>query len=136
MIRSSSGSSLITPHSQALKTACNVGDLGSIPGSGRCPAVGNGNPLQYSCLENSMDRGTWWATVHGVAELDTTEQLTHTHTAQGTGGTSLNTPVLTMHPFQLAVPQKCLPHLPPWQSSLLHQDSALKRQFPCETFPN
>ena len=38
---------------------------GSVPGSGRFPGVGNGNPLQYSCLENSMDRGAWWATVHG-----------------------------------------------------------------------
>ena len=48
----------------------NAGDtrnLGSIPGSGRSPGVGNGNPLQYSCLENSMDRGAWQATVHGVA---------------------------------------------------------------------
>ena len=47
----------------------NVGeakDVGSIPGSGRSLAVGNGNPLQYSCLENSMDRGTWWVIVHGV----------------------------------------------------------------------
>ena len=52
---------------------CNVGDPGSIPGSGRCPGEGNGNPLQYSCLENSMDRGAWWATVHGVAKADTTE---------------------------------------------------------------
>ena len=43
-------------------------DMGSIPGSGRSPGEGNGNPLQYSCLENPMDRGAWWATVHGVAK--------------------------------------------------------------------
>ena len=43
-------------------------DLGLIPGSGRSPEEGNGNPFQYSCLENSMDRGAWWATVHGVAK--------------------------------------------------------------------
>ena len=47
--------------------AYNAGDLGSIPGSGRSPGEGNGNPLQYSCLENSMDREAWWATVHGIA---------------------------------------------------------------------
>ena len=46
-------------------SACNMGDLGSIPGSGRSPGEGNGNPLQYSRLENPMDRGAWWATVHG-----------------------------------------------------------------------
>ena len=46
--------------------ACNAGDPGSIPGWGRSPAEGNGNPLQYSCLENPMDRGAWWAIVHGV----------------------------------------------------------------------
>ena len=50
-------------------------DPGSIPGSGRSPGEGNGNPLQYSCLENSMDRGAWQATVHGVAELDTTKHM-------------------------------------------------------------
>ena len=55
------------------ESACSVGDLGSIPGLGTSPGEGNGYPLQYSCLENSMDRGTWWATVHGVAELDMTE---------------------------------------------------------------
>ena len=45
-------------------SAYNVGDLGSIPGSGRSSGEGNGNPLQYSCLENPMDRGAWWATVY------------------------------------------------------------------------
>ena len=54
--------------SDSKESACNAGDLGSIPGSGRSPGEGNGNPLQYSCLENSMDRGAWWATVHGVAK--------------------------------------------------------------------
>ena len=51
----------------------NAEDMGSVPGWGRSPGEGNGNPLKYSCLGNPMDRGAWWATVHGVAkELDTT----------------------------------------------------------------
>ena len=54
--------------SDSKEFACSAEDPGSIPGSGRSPAEGNGNPLQYSCLENSMDRGAWWATVHGVAK--------------------------------------------------------------------
>ena len=46
----------------------NAGDVGSIPGVGRSSGGGHGNPLQYSCLENPMDRGAWWTTVHGVAK--------------------------------------------------------------------
>ena len=56
-------------------SACNAGDLGSIPESGRSPGEGNGNPLQYSCLENPMDGGAWWATLHGVAKSGT--RLSH-----------------------------------------------------------
>ena len=50
------------------ESACNVGDLGSIPGSGRSLGEGNDYPLQYSCLENSIDRGAWWATIHGITK--------------------------------------------------------------------
>ena len=53
----------------------NAGDLGLNPGLGRSPGGGNGNPLQCSCLENSMDGGAWWAIVHVVAELDIAERL-------------------------------------------------------------
>ena len=53
------------------ESAHSVRDLGSIPGSGRSRGEGNGNPLQYSCLENPMDRGAWWATVNGVAKNQT-----------------------------------------------------------------
>ena len=57
--------------SEGKESACNPGDLGSIPGSGRSPGEGNGNPHQYSCLENSVDGGAWEATVHGVAKSRT-----------------------------------------------------------------
>ena len=53
--------------------AADIRDLSLIPGSGRSPAGGHGNPLQYSCLENPMDRGVWWATLHRVTESDRTE---------------------------------------------------------------
>ena len=52
-------------------SACNAGDLGSIPGLGRSPGEGNGNPLQYSCLENSVDGEAWWATVYGITKSRT-----------------------------------------------------------------
>ena len=54
--------------SDGKESACNVRDPGLIPGLGRSPGEGNGSPLQYSCLENSMDRGAWQATVHGAAK--------------------------------------------------------------------
>ena len=61
------------PHSSVGKeSACNAGDLGSFPGLGRSLGKGNGSPLQYSCLENPMDRGLWQATIHGVSRGDTT----------------------------------------------------------------
>ena len=67
-----SGSSVIPEGFQGgsddKESSCNAGDLSSTPGSGRSPKEGNGCPLQYFCLKNSMDRGAWWAIVHGVAK--------------------------------------------------------------------
>ena len=61
---------MVFPCSSVSKeSACNSGDLGSIPGLGRFPGERNGSPLQYPCLENPMDRGAWWATVHGAARV-------------------------------------------------------------------
>ena len=61
--------------SDGKESACNARDPASIPELERSPGGGNGNPLQYSCLENFMDRGTWWAIAHGICkESDTTEQ--------------------------------------------------------------
>ena len=57
--------------SDGKELACNMREPGSIPGSGRSSGEGNGNPLQYSCLENPMDKGSWWVTVHGVTKSHT-----------------------------------------------------------------
>ena len=62
------GSAVKNPRAMQ-ETACNAGDVGSVPGWGRSPGEGNGNPLQYSCLGNPMDRGAWWAPVHAVTRV-------------------------------------------------------------------
>ena len=66
--------------SDGKESACRTGNLGLIAELGRSPGQGNGNPLQYSCLENSMDREAWWATFHGVTESQTRLSDWHTHT--------------------------------------------------------
>ena len=59
--------------SDSKESASDAGDLGSVPESGRSPGERNGYPLQYCCMENSMDREAWWATAHGITESDMTE---------------------------------------------------------------
>ena len=66
--------------SDSEESGCSVGDPGSIPGSARSPGDWNDYPLQYSCLENPMARGAWWAAVLGVTKSRTRQRLTHTHT--------------------------------------------------------
>ena len=65
------GASLVAQNSLVVKSSCNVGDWDSIPGLGKSPEEGNDYLLQHSCLENSMDRGAWWTTVHGVTKSQT-----------------------------------------------------------------
>ena len=62
---------MLCSDSDSTESACNTGDLGLIPGSGIVPGEGNGYPLQYSCLENPMDRGVWQTAVHGVTKSQT-----------------------------------------------------------------
>ena len=63
--------------------ACHAGDEGSVPGSGRSPGEGHGHPVQYSCLENPMDRGAWWATVPRVAEWHDWSDWAYRHDSHG-----------------------------------------------------
>ena len=73
----------------------STGDAGSISGSGIAPGVGNGNPLQYSCLDNSMDRGAWQASPLGRKELDTTEQLSMYTVSEDPGGRRFGVPSIS-----------------------------------------
>ena len=83
--------------SDGKKSTCEAGDLGSIPGSGRSPGEGNGNPVQYSCLEHPMDKGTQWATVRGVTkELDMTEQLNNNTDLQSALRSQMQKPLLLL----------------------------------------
>ena len=85
--------------------AWNTRDSGSIPGSGRYPGRGNGNPLQYSCLENPMDRGAWQATVHGVAKSWTRLNVwTHLNTAQQSVMGSFLLPVMISGTYMITNP--------------------------------
>ena len=87
---------LFFPHSSVGKeSACSSGDLGSISGLGRSPGEGHGNPLQCSCLENPMDRGTWWATIHRVAKSQT--RLSDLARTQGLVHVYACSPVLHKH---------------------------------------
>ena len=65
--------------SDSKESACNAGDPGSIPGLGRPPGEGNSYPLQYSCMEKSMERGDWWATVHRVTKIQIQLSNSHSH---------------------------------------------------------
>ena len=89
--------------SDSKESACSARDPGLIPGSGRSPGEGNGNPLQYPCLENSIDWGAWLATDHGVAESDTTEQLHFTNIINTSHSLSSfltsNSQSVVLHPF-------------------------------------
>ena len=71
--------------SDSRESSCNTGDPSSMPGLGRSPGEGNGHPLQYSGLKNPMDRGAWWATVHGVTELDTKLKYLHEGSQEADG---------------------------------------------------
>ena len=91
--------------SEGKASVYSAGDLGPIPGSGRSPGERNGSPLQYSCLENPMDRGAWWATVHGVAKRQT--RLSDSTTSLALNHSELKAP--TVCPYEESIHSLLLP---------------------------
>ena len=92
--------------SDGKESACSMEKLCSVPGSGRSLGEGNGNPLQYSCLENPMDGGAWWATVHGVSKSQT-RLSTHAH-ARGCARTRAHTHTHTHTHIKLGRNRNCI----------------------------
>ena len=105
-------------------SACNVGDRGLIPGLGRPPGEGNGNPLQYSCLKNPTDGGAWWATVHGVKKSRTRlSDFTLLLVLQASVLESLSITLLNWDYSLVAQRLKCLPAMwETWVRSLGPED--------------
>ena len=105
--------------------AGDIRDRGSIPGLERFPGGGNGNPLQYSCLENPLDRGSWWATVHRIRSQTPLKRLhTHTHTHTHTQSNFMFT--FSILDFPVAQTVKCLPIM--WETRV----RSLGREDPLE----
>ena len=105
---------------QRIKTACSTGDLGSIPRLGRSPGEGNGNPLQYSCLENPMDSGARWVKVHGVAKSQTWLSDFHFHNVKLTVGSGCLPGTLFKLPVHLRGSEWVVLVNEPWAKDMCH----------------
>ena len=114
---------LLAGGSDNKESACNAGDPGSIPGLRRSPGAGNGNPLQYSCLENPMDRGAWWTILHRVTKSQTQLKRfsTHAYTVLQSSSVSQSCPTLC-NPMDCNMPGFPVHHqLPELTQTHVHQ---------------
>ena len=108
--------SIFPGSSDGKESACNAGNAGSIPGSGRSPGEGHDYPLQYACLENPMDRGVWQATSMGLQESNTTKRLTLYRPTHKTSSAHL-------HKWSTLPPPNQLPRLPCEAAAVVHSDT-------------